>query len=98
MRTMFTVHGEYMQEIKKLTGEYRENVRLVDSILRPQKNFDIIILDDGSYENKVIPIVAHLDLRKVEDKKTVVEEFLGRTEAERIIEKSIKAYKEKFNK
>ncbi len=32
----------YMQEIKKLTGNYRENVKLMDSILNPQKNFDII--------------------------------------------------------
>ncbi len=28
--------------IKKLTGDYRENVRLVDSVLHPQRNFDII--------------------------------------------------------
>ncbi len=28
--------------IKKLTGDYRENVRLIDSILHPQRNFDII--------------------------------------------------------
>ena len=34
--------GEYMQEKKRLSGDYRENVKLVDSILRPQKNFDII--------------------------------------------------------
>lgn len=31
-----------MQEKKRLSGDYRENVRLIDSILRPQKNFDII--------------------------------------------------------
>jgi len=31
-----------MQEIKRLTGDYRENVKIVDSIIRPQKNFDII--------------------------------------------------------
>ena len=31
-----------------------------------------LLVDDGSYENKVIPITAYLDLRKVEDKKTVV--------------------------
>ena len=31
-----------MQEIKKLTGDYRENIKLIDSILNPQKNFDII--------------------------------------------------------
>lgn len=31
-----------MQEKKRLSGDYRENVKLVDSILRPQKNFDII--------------------------------------------------------
>ncbi len=31
-----------MQEKIRLSGDYRENVKLVDSILRPQKNFDII--------------------------------------------------------
>lgn len=35
--------------------------------------------------------------KQLEDKKTEVEEFLGRTEAERIIDKAIKRYKEKFN-
>ena len=34
--------GFFMQEIRKLTGDYRENVKLIDSILHPQKNFDII--------------------------------------------------------
>ena len=34
--------GFFMQEIRKLTGNYRENVKLIDSILHPQKNFDII--------------------------------------------------------
>ena len=36
--------------------------------------------------------------KQLEDKKTEVEEFIGRTEAETIIEKSIISYKEKFNK
>ena len=36
--------------------------------------------------------------KQLEGKKTEVEEFLGRTEAEKIIEKSIKNYKIKFNK
>ena len=36
--------------------------------------------------------------KQLEGKKTEVEEFLGRTEAEEIIEKSIRNYKEKFNK
>lgn len=36
--------------------------------------------------------------KQLENKKTEVEEFLGRTEAEKIIEKSIKNYKEKFNR
>ncbi|MBR3879307.1 MAG: spore germination protein, partial [Clostridia bacterium] len=31
-----------MQEKKRLSGDYRENVRAVDAILRPQRNFDII--------------------------------------------------------
>ncbi len=31
-----------MQEIKRLTGDYRNNIKVVDSILHPQKNFDII--------------------------------------------------------
>ena len=31
-----------MQETKRMTGDYRENIKLIDSILRPQKNFDII--------------------------------------------------------
>ena len=31
-----------MQEKKRLSGDYRENVRTVDAILRPQRNFDII--------------------------------------------------------
>jgi len=31
-----------MEEIKRMTGDYRENVKLIDSILHPQKNFDII--------------------------------------------------------
>lgn len=34
--------GSFMQEIKKLTGDYRENIKLIDSILHPEKNFDII--------------------------------------------------------
>lgn len=36
--------------------------------------------------------------KQLEDKKTVVEEFLGRKEAEDIIEKAIANYKEKFSK
>ena len=36
--------------------------------------------------------------KQLEEKTTEVEEFLGRTEAEEIIEKSIKNYNEKFNK
>lgn len=36
--------------------------------------------------------------KQLENKKTEVEEFLGRTKAEEIIEKSIKSYKEKFNR
>ena len=32
-----------MEEIKRMTGDYRENVKLIDSILHPQRNFDIII-------------------------------------------------------
>lgn len=35
--------------------------------------------------------------KQLEDKKTVVEEFLGRKEAEEIIEKAIENYKEKFS-
>ena len=35
--------------------------------------------------------------KQLEDKKTVVEEFLGRKEAEEIIEKAIANYKEKFS-
>ena len=31
-----------MQEVKKLTGDYRDNIKLIDSILHPQRNFDII--------------------------------------------------------
>ncbi len=31
-----------MQDTKKLTGDYRENIKLIDSILHPQRNFDII--------------------------------------------------------
>ena len=36
--------------------------------------------------------------KQLEGKKTEVEEFLGKTEAEKIIEKSIENYKAKFNK
>lgn len=36
--------------------------------------------------------------KQLEDKKTVVEEFLGRKEAEEIIETAIANYKEKFSK
>ena len=36
--------------------------------------------------------------KQLEEKTTEVEEFLGRTKAEEIIEKSIKNYNEKFNK
>ena len=36
--------------------------------------------------------------KQLEGKQTEVEEFLGRTEAEKIIEKAMKNYKEKFNK
>ena len=42
-----------------------------ESIKVPGRTGNLLV-DDGSYENKVIPIVAYLDLRKVEDKKTVV--------------------------
>ncbi len=35
--------------------------------------------------------------KQLEEKTTEVEEFLGRTEAKKVIEKSIKNYKEKFN-
>ncbi len=31
-----------MQEKNRLSGDYRGNIKLLDSILRPQKNFDII--------------------------------------------------------
>ncbi len=31
-----------MQEKNRLSGDYRGNVKLLDSILRPQKNFDVI--------------------------------------------------------
>ena len=37
-----------------------------------------------------------LSSKQVEEKQTVVEEVLGREEAEKIIEKAIKNYKEKF--
>ena len=36
--------------------------------------------------------------KQLEEKHTEVEEFLGRTKAEEIIEKSIRSYKEKFNR
>ena len=36
--------------------------------------------------------------KQLEDKQTEVEEFVGRTKAEEIIEKAIISYKEKFNK
>ena len=57
--------------------------------------------------NDVTELPAHISseikhffevYKQLEGKKTEVEEFLGRTEAEEIIEKSIKSYKEKFNK
>lgn len=31
-----------MQEKRSLTGDYRENIKLIDSILHPKRNFDII--------------------------------------------------------
>ena len=31
-----------MQEKKRLTGDYRENVKTIDSIIHPQRNFDIL--------------------------------------------------------
>ena len=31
-----------MQDNKRLTGDYRENIKIIDSILHPQNNFDII--------------------------------------------------------
>ena len=36
--------------------------------------------------------------KQLEGKQTEVEQFLGRTEAEKIIEKAMESYKEKFNK
>ncbi len=57
--------------------------------------------------NDVTELPAHISseikhffevYKQLEDKKTEVEEFLGRTEAEKIIEKAIKNYEEKFNK
>ena len=57
--------------------------------------------------NDVTELPAHISseikhffevYKQLEGKKTEVEEFLGRTEAEKIIEKSIRNYKEKFNK
>lgn len=34
--------GEKMQEKKRLTGDYRENIKMIDSVVHPQRNFDII--------------------------------------------------------
>ena len=57
--------------------------------------------------NDVTELPAHISseikhffevYKQLEDKKTEVEEFLGRAEAELIIEKAIKNYEEKFNK
>jgi len=57
--------------------------------------------------NDVTELPAHISseikhffevYKQLEGKKTEVEEFLGRTEAEEIIEKSIRSYKEKINK
>ena len=57
--------------------------------------------------NDVTELPAHISseikhffevYKQLEDKKTEVEEFLGRVEAEQIIEKAIKNYEEKFNK
>ena len=57
--------------------------------------------------NDIVELPAHISseikhffevYKQLEGKKTEVEEFLGRTEAEEIIEKSIRSYKEKFNK
>ncbi len=31
-----------MQDIKRLGGDYRENIKTIDSLLRPEKNFDIL--------------------------------------------------------
>ena len=36
--------------------------------------------------------------KQLEDKETVVEEIMGREEAERIIQKAIENYRRKFNK
>ena len=62
-----TTHGLKCKEINHFTFSSKS----YESIKVPGRTGNLLI-DDGSYENKVIPIVAHLDLRKVEDKKTVV--------------------------
>ncbi len=41
--TLCLIHrGDNMQEKKRLSGDYRQNIKQLDSILDPQKNFDII--------------------------------------------------------
>ena len=62
-----TTHGLKCKEINHFTFSSKS----YESIKVPGRTGNLLV-DDGSYENKVVPIVAHLDLRSVSNKKTVV--------------------------
>ena len=62
-----TTHGLKCKEINHFTFSSKS----YESIKVPGRTGNLLI-DDGSYENKVIPVTAYLDLRTVENKKTVV--------------------------
>ena len=62
-----TTHGLKCKEINHFTFSSKS----YESIKVPGRTGNLLV-DDGSYENKVIPVTAYLDLRTVENKKTVV--------------------------
>ena len=81
---------------------------MIDSSQRDEKIIAVAKKDPSlNMYNDISELPPHISIeikhffevyKQLEDKKTEVEEFVGRTEAENIIEKSIKSYKEKFNK
>ena len=62
-----TTHRLKCKEINHFTFSSKS----YESIKVPGRTGNLLV-DDGSYENKVIPVTAYLDLRTVENKKTVV--------------------------
>ena len=74
MATNFTFNGVSSTTHKlkcKEINHFTFSSKSYESIKVPGRTGNLLV-DDGSYENKVIPVTAYLDLRTVENKITVV--------------------------